>query len=282
MRTTTVLYNLKFQLFKLKFVPVEQYALLGISIALFIIAVTFLPYQGIDLFVLYSAGKAVLNNVNPYTIDLKFYTPFWSLFLLAPLSLLPLRVVHILWTIGALIIWNAVFKKLKIPARNAIVYMFNPFFVVGLILGSYDWLSLVGMLLPMSSGIWFLALKPQVTLGAMMWWANEKGLAQTIKVYIIPFLILVASFFLGWYRQVDLSEMTWNNSLGLLGFPVGVFLLFRSYVGRDYLLAIAATPFLSPYVAIQTWAIGYLLLIRNPRLMIIANIIAWIWFYAFW
>lgn len=254
--------------------PMIAFCAVGISV--FILAINLLPYQGVDLLVLYRAGRGMIDGHNPYSMNLKFYTPVWSLLLLTPMSLLSFRVCQFIWTLCSLNTWILVMRKLQIKPLDMAIFMLNPFFIYGLALGSYDWLALVGILLPMEIGAWFLVLKPQITIGLLFEWMNRHGISKAVRAYFLPGLALAISILLGAYRSPNLSEMWWNWSLGLLGVPVGLALMWFAFKGKDSALALSASPFLSPYVGIQSWSLAMLMLTRKRAGLCAGVILSWL------
>jgi len=253
--------------------------MVAVMMALLIITVDKLPTHGIDLYVLYQAGETFMEGGNPYAMELRFYTPPWLLMLLGPLSLVPLHLAQFGWAFMALLIWALVLRKLGIKPLGAALFMLNPFFIRGLLLGSYDWLVLAGILLPMEWGAWLLFMKPQITLSHMAWWASEHGVRQGLRVYAPVGIFVIAAIMTGFWREPMLEEMWWNMSLGMKGIPIGLSIAAMAFVKHDELLALAAMPFLAPYVGVQSWAVAMLPLARNPVLMALGVGYGW---YFFW
>ncbi len=231
---------------------------------------------GTDLSFLYLAGEVFLRGVNPYAAVQGFYTPAWSLVLLGPLSWLPWKTALALWTLGALATWCLVLRKLEVGPGATALFLLNPFLVQGLVLGSYDWLALLGLLMPMSAGAWLLFLKPQITLSFLVLWLKERGWRVALRALWPVAVASVVCALIGWWRFPAVGEMTWNRSLGWWGVPVGLGLLGYALKKDDGLLALAAAPFLSPYVGVQSWALAFLPLTRKPWLLMAGVVLAWV------
>lgn len=234
-----------------------------------------------DLYVLHAAGRAVLAGINPYTLPdkLNFYTPAWSLVLLAPLSLVPFRIVAIGWVLATYITWIAVLRAYRTDWLGCALFLVNPFFIYGLALGSYDWLALLGLFLPMQAGVWFLLLKPQLSVGLLAWHTQRVGIWQAVRDYWLAGIVFAGSLLLGFYRA-DVLDVPWNLSLGWFGVPIGLLMVWQSFTRGDSMYALAAAPFLSPYVAIQTWALPLLLLTRDRRILAVGVIVSWVYIIA--
>jgi len=245
-----------------------------VLIGLFFVSIMQRENNSVDLRILLESGNAAINGINPYR-ELPFYSPAWFLLLLSPLSLLPFDFIHALWTICTLAAWVFILHKLEISVIDSALFMLNPFMWFGMSLGNYDWLVLLGLFLPMSRGIWLLLLKPQIVFGAFLLWLRYVKLKYAIKVFFFPALIILICLGVGLYRSPDLKEMIWNQSLGLWGIPVGLIMMYFAFKRNDSILALGASPFLSPYVGIQSWAIPFLLLTRDRRLLIIGLILSW-------
>ena len=231
----------------------------------------------IDFRVMMAAGQAVLDGINPYTIEWRFYTPLWSIPGLTLLASLPLQIALVIWTILSVSCWVLFLYKMSNKDILAVlIFMCNPFFLRGLVMGSYDWVVVAGALLPFQYGVWLMALKPQVAFVCIMVWA--KGVDKRIVLQtLIPIAILfLAAIFTGFYRAPDLEEMYWNTSLFPYSIPLGLILVWFSLKRNDSLLALAAAPLLSPYVGIQSWAFVLLPFIRNRHVLILAVILGWI------
>jgi len=255
-------------------VPMIVFA--AVSIAIFVFSVQVLPKQGVDHLVLYKAGETLLSGSDPYSMELKFYTPAWSLAFLAPMSLLPIWIARVFWAAASLLVWVVfLVKVLRMKYLDATIFLLNPFFLYGMILGSYDWLVILGLMLPAWIGSWFVMLKPQIGLGWMVWFLN-KNFKKAVYTYAPPIVLLGLLVLFGLYRPVLLGEMWWNWSLGLLGIPFGLAMVWTSFKGEDPTIALAASPFLSPYVAVQSWAVALLLFKDNRPALLGAVLFSWV------
>jgi len=252
--------------------------LISICLVLLVTIIQQLPSHGVDVYILYSAGKAVIAGANPYQMEMKFYSPAWMLALLTPMALLPLGIVRVLWMLASMTTWIAILHVAKIQPLNIALFLLNPFFVKGMLLGSYDWLCLIGVLMPAGLGAWFLLLKPQVALGYMFFQLRKIGLRRAIYAYIVPGLLLLSFVATSLSRTPILSDMWWNRSLGLWGVPIGLALMYVSFKEENPLFALAAAPFMSPYVGIQSWAVAFFAIVKNKYALGLAVIVSWIWF----
>jgi hypothetical protein len=132
---------------------------------------------------------------------------------------------------------------------------------------------------PPTVGFWFLVLKPQVSFVAGVWWfrklVNSDGFFKALTAAVPPVAILFFFIMLGYYRQPDLAKMDWNTSLFPWSIPVGLVLVWYALEKNDNLVAFAAAPLLSPYVAIQSWAFVLLPFVRKRWQMAVATALSW-------
>ena len=77
-------------------------------------------------------------------------------------------------------------------------------------------------------------------------------------------------------RQSDLYGSTWNSSLWPWALPIGLVLTFASIRERRKDFGMAASPFLSPYLAYHSWVSVLVGLMTNEFYMVIAVIGMWI------
>lgn len=250
-----------------------------VLIGLFVIGMMQRDLNSVDLRILYESGQAAFEGVNPYR-HFPLYLPAWSLLLFSLLSLLPFNLVHAVWTLCTLAAWVLMLHKLEVPVIDSALFLLNPFFIFGISLGNFDWLVLLGLFIPAKYGIWLLFLKPQIILGVLFLWVKQRGVKYTIETCATPILIMLACFALGLYRTPDLTEMTWNQSLGIWGVPIGLSMIYLAFKKRDNIMALGASPFFSPYVGIQSWSIPFLLLVRNRALLVIGLIASWIFIFV--
>lgn len=66
------------------------------------------------------------------------------------------------------------------------------------------------------------------------------------------------AFLTGNYQTPDVSSMWWNASIFPYGFPVGLALAVVAVWRDDVRFALAAGPFLSPYLSIHGWLFALL------------------------
>jgi hypothetical protein len=150
--------------------------------------------------------------------------------------------------------------------------------------GNIEWLPLLGLLCPPSLGLILLAIKPQVGLGLGLFWAvtvwRKQGLKRLLATVTPVTALLVLSFLLyGLWPLRFRQTLAWsvdNTALGLQAAFVGAVLLVRALRTGDEGMALAAGPFLAPYVLQFTWSTCLVGLLRYPWEMLAAVICLWI------
>lgn len=236
---------------------------------------------GVDFGMLRSAAASAMDLQNPYTAGPGFYNPPWMLLLMAPFATIPQSTAFVVWTLLGLGCYALAFRRMGVAWPAVVALIFSPLAVGNLMFGNYDWLILLGATLPPVFGIWFVALKPQV--GAVLallwtWWAAKKGL-RSLAILVLPVAAaIVISFLLG-YRLPDSGAMRWSADIWPWGVPVGAGLAYFAFRRSDPVLALAAAPFLSPYVVWHSWIAALLPLTRNRWALAAGIIGSWVLFW---
>jgi hypothetical protein len=229
------------------------------------------PKIGIDFNMLYSAGRAVWNLKNPYMISPGFYAPPWMLLVLAPIALLELQTARWVWFALGIICYIIAFKRLQLSNLSVMVLLLNPFVYFDLMLGNYQWLIFLGATLPVAFGSWIVILKPQVSFVLFGLWLKQRR-----WVSLIPIAALAALFALQAYALPNPGGMFWSTDVWPYGIPVGIALAWFAVKRDDMLLALAAAPFLTPYVGVTTWTMALLPLTRNKFALAAGMLVSWV------
>jgi hypothetical protein len=233
------------------------------------------PKMGVDFTLLYPAGKAVWSLQNPYVAAPLFFNPPWALLILTPLSLLPIQAARWLWLVLAMVGYFIVFKRLNLSKFATIAMFLSPFVYFDLGIGNLDWLVLLGATLPPTFGSWVVFLKPQISFALIALWVKQKNWLAVLPVIALGILFLV-----GFWNLPTTKEMLWSADIFPYGVPIGLTLIYFAFKKNDNLLALAAMPFLSPYLALQSWIFALLPLTRNKYLLSIGVVASWI--FAVW
>jgi hypothetical protein len=240
-------------------------------VALIAFVMSHIPKIGIDFNMLYSAGRAVWNLQNPYVVSPGFFSPPWMLLILAPIALLELQTARWVWFAFGIICYILAFKRLQISSWSIMVLLLNPFIYFDLMLGNYNWLILLGATLPAAVGSWIVILKPHMSVVLFGLWLKQRR-----WIAFIPIATIAVLFVLQMYTMPNPSRMFWSTSVWPYGIPVGIALAWFAVKRDDILLALAAAPFLSPYVGVTTWVVVLIPLTRNKFALLAGVLVSWV------
>lgn len=233
-------------------------------------------FIGVDFRLLYPAGRAVLSLHDPYEAAPYFFNPPWFLIFITPISLFPLKIARIVWMVLGIIGYLIAFKRLNLNQFSILAMFLSPFIYFDLSIGNYEWLILLGSTLPAVWGSWFVITKPQTGIVLIPLWIKQKK-----WVVMIPLVLLGILMLLGLYALPKPSALTWSADIFPYGIPIGLILGYFAFKNNDQLLALAAAPFFTPYLAVQSWIFVLLPLTRNKKWMGIGVILSWIFVMIF-
>ncbi len=225
------------------------------------------------------ATLAMLSGESPYNLK-GFFNPPWLLIPFIPLAFLPERVGVVVISIAYITSYIFVSRKLGAKALTIAVLLTSPSFFYGLTFANIDWIVALGFLMPPQIGLFFVLVKPQIGLGISIYWLFESwrngGVKQVVKVFFPVTIAFIFSFFL--YGLWPLRSQQWasNSSLWPVSIPIGLVLLTTAIRNRRRGLSIVASPFLAPYVGVQSWAIATLGLLPHQLETIVAVLGLWV------
>jgi len=211
--------------------------------------------------------------MNPWTLGKGIFNLPFIFILLQPLRLLgPYGSAIFLQLISVFII-TILGRKMGLSIFRLTLVLLSPPVFWNIFMGQIDGLMMVAYLLPAVWSIPFVLTKPQTTFGEI--WRAVK-LRPIITVFLVILLIVLAYVIWGWpFRIIEPDtwgaldfDSQWNWSIwpwGLLLLPL---LLIKDWRGRMF-----ASPFLFPFVGVQS-LIGPMLVVATlPRLVFVS-----IWF----
>lgn len=244
------------------------------------------PIVGIDWKeTFYPAARAVLQGKSPYLVPTLRNAP-WTILLLLPFALFSETAGGILFFIVSfgLYAWTA--YRLKASRIALAVFLLSPPVVYGLKMLNVDVFVLIGFTLPASIGLFFVLIKPQMGIAMIPFWLvkayQQGGVKQAVQTFMPVTIALALSFVLfgNWLsgKQTDLLVSFWNASLWPWAIPIGVVLLALALRDLRDDFAMAASPFLSPYLAYHSWVSVLAGLIRHDFEFMIA--VGAMWFVA--
>lgn len=229
------------------------------------------------------AGKALIIGKSPYLVD-GFYSPPWLAVLFIPFALLPERLSWIIFYSLNLIIYTIALIRLGINKWELILIMISPYAFYSFCFGNIDSLVLLGATLSPFWGIWLLLCKPQLTIGLIAMWVYRSiraGFKQVLKDYGLISLICMLIWVFKLYPQNTPIQKTWNIQAFPWGIIPGGLMFWIAIKNSDRNLALASSPFFSPYVAIQSWVVTLLPASKNIMLLLLGNAISWVLLWIF-
>lgn len=189
----------------------------------------------------------------------------WALIPLIPIALLPVKVGRGVLAMVSLISLGYVAHRLGAKPAAIGLLLVSPPVVHGVLVGNIDWLAALGFILPPQIGLFFVSIKPQVGIAVAVFWLVEawrKGRwREVLRIFwpITVALVLSILIFGPWpLRFEGQSGVSWNASLWPLSIPVGLTLLVTALRKRKIEFAMAASPCLSPYLAMHSWVAALL------------------------
>lgn len=233
----------------------------------------------------YPAARALLNGGNPYEVP-TFRNAPWTILLIAPFALFSETTGGILFFIASIFLYAWAAIRLQASRLALIAFLLSPPVVYGMRMLNVDVFVLIGFTLPAQFGLFLVLIKPQMGAAMIPFWlvrAFKQGGVRDVVVTFAPVtLVSILSFLLfgNWLsgRQADLLDSFWNASLWPWAIPIGVVLTALSLRDLRADFAMAASPFLSPYLAYHSWVSVLAGLIRRDFELTIA--VAAMWFTA--
>ena len=217
-------------------------------------------------------------------------TPPWAILALAPFVLFPPNIARGLVLVASLSVLIYTAWRLHAPKIAMIALLISPTAIGSLLAGNLDAFVLAGIFLPPLWGLFFLVIKPQVGIGVVIYyltqaWQSNKwmGIIRTFSPVLIAYIISGILFPVWINRMIYKPSDVWNRSIFPYGIPLGLFFLWLSVKRRNAFFALAAAPFLSPYLTFYTYLmvqIGLLhedveKVIRRDVLQIILCVFLW-------
>lgn len=230
-----------------------------ILIALVVIFQFSLP-MAVDWHKIYKpTTTALLQGKSPFSIANYTNAP-WTLIPFIPLVLLPENLGRGIIAVACLISILLVARKFGAKPIGMLALLLSPPSVMLIMDGNIDWLALLGFILPPQIGLLFIAIKPQIGLGVVVYWLfhsyRKGGIKEILRVFAPVTMAFAISFILYGFWPLQFKDVLgWsgNASLWPVCIPVGLVLLYRSVKMRNINQAIAASPFLTPYLLLHSY-----------------------------
>lgn len=253
-----------------------------VSVLVMVGAYLFLPI-GADYHAAFRpAALALVRGETPYKVTL-FYNPPWTLLPILPIALLPEKVGNAILFMACLAVYSYLPRKLNATLAVSILFVISPPVLYDLWSININWLVMLGYFMPPQIGLFFVLMKPQVGgLMALFWLVEawrEGGIRQVFKTFAPVTVMIVLSLlvFPGWFlKSPGLVDISWNVSLWPLSIPIGLLLISLALRLRKARFAYMASPFLSPYVALNSYSTVILGLVDYPWEIVSVIVGMWI------
>ncbi len=235
------------------------------------------------------AGREILQGHSPYDQPL-FLNPPWAALLVLPFMALQPGLARGLWFVLTLVSIGYTAWRLRAPKLALIALLLSPTAIGALLAANLDAFAVPGIFLPPALGLLLLMIKPQVGAGVAVFYLVEswrrKGLAGVLRTFapLAVLTVLGAVLFPIWIqRMIGKPANEWNRSIFPFGIPVGLAILWLAVRTESKYLALAAAPFLSPYLTFYTYLVvqiglldpGVERYVRRDVLQIILCIFLW-------
>lgn len=231
----------------------------------------------------YPASQAVFEGHSPYTVT-TFRNAPWTILLILPFALFSEKIGGILFFMASFAAYAWTAYRLKASRRALVVFLFSPPVIYGMRMLNVDIFVLIGFVLPAQIGLFLVIIKPQMGIAMIPFWLIKAykvgGTKEVIRTFapITVALSLSFLFFGNWIsgRQGDLFGSFWNASLWPWAIPIGIVLVALSLRDLREDFAMAASPFLSPYLAYHSWVSVLAGLIRHDFEFVVAVAAMWL------
>lgn len=229
------------------------------------------------------ATLALLHGISPYSIP-SFTNPPWALIPLIPFSLLPRPFDFLFFSLASFAIFGIVANRFGARPLTIVLFLSLPQLVWGIEYGNIDCLVSLGIIIPGPIGILLLATKPQIGFPILVFKCLEtykdggiKKVASNFSPLII--LTIVSIILIG----STFKPSQWQDFPGNLAYfpyliPVGLILFYRSLKNADIRQSIAAGPFLTPYIGVQSLPLAIIGFLGSEDESLIAIASFWIIF----
>jgi hypothetical protein len=234
------------------------------------------------------AALAMAHGKSPYSVEI-FYAAPWAVIPLIPFALLPPKLGNIGIFLLGLSAFAYVAYKLKADPRSMTIFLLSASVVGCLVYGNIEWMPLLGFVLPAPIGLIFAVIKPQVGIGLVVYWfvhiLRTKGIWEVIKTFTPLGIVTLLSFWMyGFWpllfqktmEQSQTSALDYNTSLWPQGVFVGIWLLYKAIQKQKPGMALASSPFFSPYALQFTWVSVLAGLIGSPLELLLVSLGLWI------
>ena len=237
----------------------------------------------------YPAIQALIKLQNPYQEAPKFIAPAWTVVALFPFAFLPEDISRVVFFIGSLLGFAYVGYKMGCRPIGLAAFLLSAPVAHCLIMGNVEWLPLLGLCLPAPLALVFLTMKPQTTIGAIIYLLVQQGrlgfktLAKAVAPAAILFGLSTWAYGLWFTRFGGAAVLAGELAIRIwpYGVVIGLVLLFIGLRKRQRELALAASPWLSPYTILLTWSGFIVSFAKSTKAMVVVSALSWLLWLAY-
>lgn len=219
------------------------------------------------------AALSLMQGRSPYLVEGFFNAP-WILIPLIPAALLPEQLGRGLLALASIAALAFTARRLGANWPAVLLILLSPPAIHGLLNGSLDGLLTLAFVSPPWLGLILLVAKPQIGIAVAVFWGVEAwrtDRSRGVLRFLWPTTLLLGISLLAFgawpLRAPQEIALWWNASLWPASIPLGMGLLAAALWKRRLPFAIAASPFLSPYVLLHSWVVELLALSAHPWLL---------------
>jgi hypothetical protein len=259
--------------------------LLALGVAIFFVVLTRNPFA-VDWHYTYRpAALAMASGKSPFDEVKLFFTAPWSLIPIIPFALLPEDIGRSLWCVVSIGMFAFIAYRLGGKPLAMLAFLLSAPIANCIQVGNIEWLVLLGYILPPQIGLIFLAMKPQSTFVAILYFVVEAwrngGIRQAARiVWPVALVGLLSLLVFGLWplkaRQIFDPAGVYNISIWPQGIPIGLLLALKAFRERKPEPAMMASPFLSPYTILLSWSGAMAAFVSSTVEMVTLSIGSWI------
>ncbi len=232
------------------------------------------------------ATLAVLHGQSPYSINeinetnAYFFNPPWTVVPLLPIAILPPEISYAVFILAAVASYLYAAYKMGMSRWMIVLFILSPPVLMGLANANIDWLVVLGFVLPRQIGLFFISMKPQMSLMVGVYWLyiayTDGGPKEVLRVFG-PFIAVTLLSFLifGPWPLFSLEVRTAdaaNASLWPVSIPFGLVALAAAIKERKQEWAMVSSVLLTPYLVFHSY-VGALLASGRSKVYFVVAVI---------
>jgi hypothetical protein len=224
----------------------------------------------------------MIQGYSPY--DYGAQSPPWFYIPLIPVALMSPALGSAVIFVLSGCVFAFIAIKMRASKLTFGIFMVTPLIWSNSFNGNLDFLAAIGLILPPQIGLFFVLAKPQIGIGAAVFWllsAWQKGRFREVARVFFPvgvaFLISFGMYGF-WPAKIAATRLNdpFNTSFWPIGLVMGVVLLVSALRRKNFKHSFMSSLFLSPYVNLTSWSIAILGLLDDLPELIAAVVTLWI------